>query len=145
MAQVDSQQTPMFDLVPQTTNKQPTCFLFPPPTTSTTTHCHLSPPLPPITNAHLYHQPLTTTNNENEDDVATPSHEPKSTWPRLMTTPKHEHHVTVANSYHPPTTTITGHPQLQLQTPTMKGDDVAMCHVVQMVTMLAIVTVCTSR
>ena len=143
LAQVNSRQTPMFDLVPQTTNKQPTQFLFPPPTTLTTTHCHPSPPLPPVTNAHLYGQPLTTTNNEDKDDVAMPSHEPKSTWPRSTTMPPTQapcHHCQQL-----PPTTITGHPQLQLRTPTTKGDNVAMCHVVQTVTMLAIVTVHTSR
>ena len=53
------------------------------PTTTTTVNYNPTPPrhllLPTAPNAHMYGPPLTTNTNENNDDdkVATPSHEPK--------------------------------------------------------------------
>ena len=154
MVQVDFWQTPTFDLAPQITNKQHTWFVFPPPPpSSTTTQCrHVTsrcqhPPIPTCTADRSQPTPTRTTTTTMWQRQAT---NPSSTQPRLTTMPP-----TRAPRYHRqrlPPTTITGHPhndnsghQPQRKAMECAGDDVATCHVVQTVTMLAMVTVCTCR
>ena len=160
MVQVDSLQTLTFDLAPQTRNKQYTRFVFPPPPPSSTTtqrrhvttHCQ-QPPMPMCTADRSQPTPTRTTMTTMWQRQAT---NPSSTRPRLTTMPP-----TRAPRYHRqwlPPTTITGHPhndnsgrQPQGKAMECAGNDVATCHIIQMVmmlaivqtvTMLAIVTVC---
>ena len=64
-----------------TTNNKQTIHIDCLPTTTTIVDHNPTPPrhhpLPTATNALAYGRPLTTNTNENDDDVATPSHEPK--------------------------------------------------------------------
>ena len=154
MVQVDFQQTPTSDLAPQITSKQHTRLVFPPPPpSSTTTQCrHVTsrcqqPPMPTCTADHSQPTPTRTTMTMTWQRQAM---NPSSTRPRLTTMPP-TRAPCYCRQWLPPTT-ITGHPhndnsrrQPQRKAMECAGNDVATCHVVQTVTMLAIVTVCICR
>ena len=64
-----------------TTNNKQTIHMVCLPTTTTIVNYNPTPPrhhlLPTATKAHMYGRPLMTNTNKNDNDMATPSHEPK--------------------------------------------------------------------
>ena len=98
-----------------TTNNKQTIHTVCLPTTTTIVDYNPTPPrhhpLPTAPNAHMYGRPLTTNTNENDDDdVATPSHEPKQPMatiddnaPNTSTTLP----LPMATTHHPPPSRAT--------------------------------------
>ena len=119
MVQVNFWQTLTFDLAPQIINKQYTWFVFPPPppllTTTQRRHITACCPQPPTpTWRWRWH------GNAKPQTQAAHGHDRQQC-------PQQECHVTVANDW---------------KVMECAGDNMATCHVVQTVTMLAIITVC---
>ena len=140
--------------------KQTTMLVFqPPPSSITNHHDHVT------TIANSRHRPppspTTTTTNHDNNNVATPPHQPNEHAPSDVARQRcrvnghhaltHGHNnearpVTVVNGYHRPLSQAAHNDnsihQAQRKAMERACDDVATCHIVQMVTMLAIVTVC---